>query len=128
METKDQRVKIISSGYRPKLKGPFKLRAVSEGYPTYAQNLGMELLIVPPGGTEEPHHHSDYETAIFVISGQGIVKFGDDLEDVSNFKQYDFLFIPPNVYHQPINTDESQPLVAIISRNTPYDVREKNAE
>lgn len=87
-----------------------------------AQALSMHLVEIPPGGKAEPHYHRGFETAIYVLAGRVETRYGERLcESVIN-EPGSFLFIPPNVPHQPINLSNSQPALAIVARN---DAREE---
>lgn len=82
------------------------------------QGLSMNLVIIPPNGTAEPHYHKDYETAIFILKGTIETRYGKGLKQSVINTAGDFLFIPPGVPHQPTNlTDE--PAQAIVARNDP---------
>jgi uncharacterized RmlC-like cupin family protein len=84
-----------------------------------AQGLSMNLIVIPPGGAAEPHTHLGYETAIYMLSGRVKTLYGAGLSKSVICEAGDFLFIPPNVPHQPINLSETEPARAIVSRNDP---------
>lgn len=84
-----------------------------------AQNLCMHLVIVPPGGKAVVHFHNGYETALYVIKGRAETRFGDNLEHSIVTEAGDFLFIPPNVPHYPVNLSETEEVIAVIARNDP---------
>lgn len=35
-----------------------------------SQSISMNLVIIPPGASAEPHFHKDYETAIYILQGR----------------------------------------------------------
>ena len=43
--------------------------------------------------------------------------FGEGLKESVITEQGDFLFIPPGVPHQPVNLSDTEPALAIVSRN-----------
>lgn len=84
-----------------------------------AKGLSMSLVIVPPGGAAEPHVHKDFETAIYVLKGQVETRYGPGLKQSVVNEAGDFVFIPPDIPHQPINLSAFEPAHAIIARNDP---------
>jgi uncharacterized RmlC-like cupin family protein len=84
-----------------------------------AQGIHMQLLTIPPGGRAKAHKHAAHETALYVISGEGGMYFGERLEQHLVSRAGDFVYIPANVPHLPYNMSQTQPCVAIISRTDP---------
>ncbi|MBL0344512.1 MAG: cupin domain-containing protein [Anaerolineales bacterium] len=103
---------FISKQQLPNFEG---ISAQSAG----TKNLCMHLVIIPPGGKAVAHYHNGYETTIYIIKGRAETKYGDNLEKSSINEAGDFLFIPPNVPHQPINLSETEEVVAVVARNDP---------
>ena len=98
---------------RQRLPNFVGVSAVSAG----ATGISMNLVIIPPGGFAEPHLHRDYETAIYLLQGRVETRYGSDLcQSVSN-EAGDFIFIPANVPHQPVNLSDTEPALAIVARN-----------
>ena len=64
----------------------------------------MHLVVIPPGGKATPHYHNGYETALYIIQGHAETRYGPNLEHSSINEAGDFLFIPPNVPHQPVKS------------------------
>ena len=86
---------------------------------TGTQHLCMHLLRIPPGGRAKAHVHAGHETAIYLISGQALVLHGEGLGHRDEMVAGDFMYIPPNVPHLPINTSDSEEAVAVIARTDP---------
>ena len=86
---------------------------------TGSTGLCMHLVVIPPGGKAVPHYHKDYETAIYIIQGRAETKYGPNLEHSTVNQSGDFLFIPPNVPHQPVNLSDREQVVAVVARNDP---------
>lgn len=84
-----------------------------------ASGLSLSLVIIPPGGRAEPHRHLGYETAIYVIEGSVETRFGEGLRETVVTDAGDFLFIAPDVPHQPVNLSDSSRAVAVVARNDP---------
>lgn len=77
----------------------------------------FNLIVIPPGGKAEPHSHSGFETALYVISGRARNHWGDRLQHSMETVAGDFVFIASNVPHYPENL--SEPAIAIVARNDP---------
>lgn len=84
-----------------------------------ATNISMNLVVIPPGATAEPHLHRGFESAVYMMRGSVRVRYGQRLERLLTLEEGDFLFIPANLPHQPINDDPVSPALAIVARNDP---------
>lgn len=83
------------------------------------KHLCMHLVIIPPGGKAIAHYHNGYETTIYIIKGRAETRYGEKLEHSSINEVGDFLFIPPNLPHQPVNLSETEEVIAVVARNDP---------
>jgi len=84
-----------------------------------AQGICMHLLTIPPRGQAKPHLHENHETAIYVISGEAEMRYGEGLARQSSVKAGDFLYIPAGMPHMPYNASEKEPCVAVLARTDP---------
>jgi uncharacterized RmlC-like cupin family protein len=84
-----------------------------------SQHLCMHLVIIPPGGRAVAHYHDGYETTIYIIQGKAETRYGKNLEFSTINEAGDFLFIPPNLPHQPINLSDTEQVIAVVARNDP---------
>ena len=82
-----------------------------------ATGVSMNLVIIPPGGAADPHLHRNYETAIYLLKGRVETRYGPGLRHSVVNEAGDFIFIPANVPHQPINLSDTEPTHAIVARN-----------
>jgi len=82
-----------------------------------ATGISMNLVIIPPGGAAVPHLHRNYETAIYLLKGRVETRYGPGLRHSVINEAGDFIFIPANVPHQPINLSDTEPAQAIVARN-----------
>jgi uncharacterized RmlC-like cupin family protein len=82
-----------------------------------AKGISMNLVIIPPGGSAEPHFHRDFETAIYLIKGRVETRYGQGLQQSVVNEAGDFIYIPPGVPHQPHNLSETEPAHAVVARN-----------
>jgi uncharacterized cupin superfamily protein len=65
------------------------------------------------------HKHADHETAIYVLSGESGMRYGEKLEHHLTVRAGDFLYIPADMPHLPYNQSESESCVAVIARTDP---------
>lgn len=84
-----------------------------------SNHLCMHLVIIPPGGKATPHYHNGYETALYIIQGRAETRYGPNLEYSSINEAGDFIFIPPDVPHQPVNLSDTEQVIAVVARNDP---------
>jgi uncharacterized RmlC-like cupin family protein len=84
-----------------------------------ARGLSMNLVVIPPGACAEPHYHSGYETAIYILRGRVETRYGPGLAKSVINETGDFMFIPADVPHQPFNLSGTEPALAIVARNDP---------
>jgi uncharacterized RmlC-like cupin family protein len=89
------------------------------GATTGAKGISMNLIIIPPGGAAEPHLHRGYETAIYLVKGRVETRYGPGLRQSVINEAGDFIFIPADVPHQPVNLSTTEPAHAVVARNDP---------
>jgi uncharacterized RmlC-like cupin family protein len=82
-----------------------------------SKHLCMHLVVIPPGGRAVAHYHDGYETTIYIIQGKAETRYGKKLEHSTINEAGDFLFIPPNLPHQPINLSDTEQVIAVVARN-----------
>jgi uncharacterized RmlC-like cupin family protein len=83
-----------------------------------ARGLCMVLLTIQPGDRAKAHLHEDHETAIYVVSGESVMWYGDCLQHHMVVGEGDMLYIPAGVPHLPANVSD-RPCVAVIARTDP---------
>lgn len=84
-----------------------------------ASAIHMQLLTVPPGARAKAHKHEAHETAIYMLSGEVGLYYGEKLENHMVTRAGDFVYIPANMPHLPYNMSETEPATAVISRTDP---------
>jgi len=84
-----------------------------------AKHLSMNMVIIPPGGAAKPHVHRGYETAIYVLRGRVKTQYGPGLKKSVINEAGDFIFIPADLPHQPMNLSDTEPAHALVARNDP---------
>ena len=84
-----------------------------------AQGLCMNLVTIPPSTRAKAHLHQDHETAIYVISGESEMWYGEQLEEHLVARAGDFVYIPAGMPHLPFNPSETAPCTCLIARTDP---------
>lgn len=75
-------------------------RLFKEGELSSAIN-GVNANIIYPGTGSEPHKHENTEHVYFILGGIGIVRVGDEEQEV---KEGDVIHMPPRIVHSIRNT------------------------
>jgi uncharacterized RmlC-like cupin family protein len=84
-----------------------------------AKGLSLLKVVIPPGRSAEPHIHKGFESAIYLIQGKVETRYGEGLKKSVVNEAGDFIFIPPDVPHQPVNLSDTETAIAIVARNDP---------
>jgi uncharacterized RmlC-like cupin family protein len=84
-----------------------------------ASAIHMQLLTMPPGAHAKAHKHEHHETAIYVLSGEGAMYYGEQLEQHMVVRAGDFVYIPANMPHLPYNMSQTEPCTAVVARTDP---------
>ena len=84
-----------------------------------AQAICLHLLTIPPGGRARAHLHENHETAIYVLSGEAEMWYGEDLREYMLTRAGDFVYIPAGTPHLPSNPSKTETCVALIARTDP---------
>lgn len=81
-----------------------------------ASRISMNVVVIPPHGAAEPHSHRGFETAVYIMRGRVDVRYGPALDELLTVEEGDFVFIPADLPHQPVNHG-AEPALAIVARN-----------
>lgn len=84
-----------------------------------AEGLCLQLASLQPGARSRAHQHDDHESAAYVISGEMVLWFGEQLEHRVVAGPGDFLYIPSSVPHLVLNPSDTEPAVAVLARTDP---------
>lgn len=87
---------------------------------TGSSGICMHILTIPPGARAKAHKHETHETAIYVIDGEAIMYWGDNLENLMETRVGDMIYIPAGVPHLPLNVS-NKPATAVIARTDPHE-------
>lgn len=105
----------IASGSMTRVAG------VSQGL-VGTKGIHLAIATIPPGCASSPHYHVNCESAIYVVKGRGRFLTGENLEKSLPIGPGDFIYVPPNAIHQPVNDSLTEPMELIVARNTPVEI------
>ena len=86
------------------------------------EGIHLAIATIPPGCASSPHYHVNCESAIYVVRGSGRFLSGPSLEESDTISKGDFIYVPPNSVHQPINDSETDAMELIVARNAPVEI------
>src|SRR5258705_13962751 len=85
-----------------------------------AQALCLHLVTIPPGTRGVPHLHEGHESAIYTVSGETEVWYGEGLMQRTVVRAGDFMYVPPGIPHLPVNRSDVV-TVAVVARTDPQE-------
>jgi len=86
---------------------------------TGARKINLQIAAIPPGAWSKAHKHAGHETAIYVLSGEAGMWYGEKLEDHLVAQAGDFVYVPADIPHLPYNLSDVDYCVAIVARTDP---------
>ncbi len=81
-----------------------------------SERLALQLVRIPPGVRSAAHSHGEHESAAYVLEGEVVTWFGDQLLDHVVARKGDFVFIPAGVPHVAANYGDME-AVALLARS-----------
>jgi uncharacterized RmlC-like cupin family protein len=102
----------------PQTSGMHRLAAVSRLL-VGSSKLWAGVLMAEPGTVSSVHHHGPQETVVYVAEGSSRLRWGRRLEHETDLEAGDFLYVPPFLPHQEINTAPDRPALWIVVRSGP---------
>ena len=105
----------INSGSMTRLAGVSQALGGAEG-------IHLAIATIPPGCASSPHYHVNCESAIYVSKGKGRFLTGKRLETSLDISEGDFIYVPPDSVHQPVNDSLSDTMELIVARNAPVEI------
>jgi quercetin dioxygenase-like cupin family protein len=83
---------------------------------TGSRNLGLSIVLMPPGSRIKRHRH-DYEEAYYVVAGRGLMYLEGvgDIELVPDRTVY----VPANAIHGQVNTCDTDELRIVLALSPP---------
>jgi uncharacterized RmlC-like cupin family protein len=86
-----------------------------------AQNIYMAQFRVPAGAQSRPHYHENCESAVYMLTGSLLVKWGDRLEHEVVLEPGDLVYVPPRETHVLENVSLSEPAEYVVARDSPLE-------
>jgi uncharacterized RmlC-like cupin family protein len=86
-----------------------------------ALNIYMGHFRVPPGARSLPHYHEGCESAVYMLSGGLLVKWGDRLEKELKLDPGDMVYVPPRETHVLENTSDTEGAEYVVARDSPHE-------
>ena len=80
------------------------------------EGLWAGFVTSDPGAEAGWHHHGDYETAIYVLSGRFVMEFGPGGTETFEAGPGDFIHVPKGAIHRELNPSDEE-LQAIVVRS-----------
>lgn len=80
--------------------------------------LCLHRLVLPPATRGRPHFHAGHESAIFITAGTVEVWHGMSLAEHVVLQAGDYIYIPPDIPHLPVNTGRCD-MIALVARTDP---------
>lgn len=112
-------VRVTRSGHldpnTPQSDGIQRLAAVNSNLMD-SSKLCAGLMIAEPHTSSSVHHHGDQETVIYVLRGNGQVRWGRYGESSEIVRPGDFVFIPAGLHHQELNPS-SEVVIWVVIRS-----------
>jgi uncharacterized RmlC-like cupin family protein len=81
------------------------------------QRTWIGAVSLKPNAKTGGHHHGRHEVAVYVLRGQGQVRWGDHLEFAADIGSGDFIYFTPYVPHQELNLDADDTLDFVVVRS-----------
>lgn len=88
---------------------------------TGASNIYMAVFRVPAGARTRPHYHAGCESAVYMLSGAMMVRWGDNLEESVEVVPGDLLYVPPRETHVLENLSETTDAEYVVARDAPQE-------
>jgi uncharacterized RmlC-like cupin family protein len=79
----------------------------------------MGVFRVPAGQRSRPHYHANCESAVYMLTGQLLIRWGDNLEDAVELDPGDMVYVPPRETHVLENLSADQPAEYVVARDAP---------
>jgi uncharacterized RmlC-like cupin family protein len=96
----------------------FEYRAGVVAETVASEKLALQLVRIQPGVRSQAHSHGEHESAAYVLEGEIVTWFGDELLKHVTARTGDFVFIPPGVPHVAANYGDVD-AVALVARSDP---------
>jgi uncharacterized RmlC-like cupin family protein len=96
----------------------FEYRAGVVAETVASERLALQLVRIQPGVRSQAHSHGEHESAVYVLEGEVVTWFGDELLKHVTARAGDFVYIPAGVTHVAANYGDAD-AVALVARTDP---------
>ncbi len=86
-----------------------------------ASGIYMGVFRVPAGARSRAHYHEHCESAVYMLSGDLRVKWGDRLEQELVLEPGDLVYVPPRETHVLQNASATEPAEYVVARNSAHE-------
>lgn len=86
-----------------------------------ATNIYMGVFRVPAGARSRPHYHANCESAVYMLSGHLLVRWGDNLEQSVQLDPGDLVYVPPRETHILENLSDAEAAEYVVARDAPHE-------
>ena len=86
-----------------------------------AHNIYMGVFRVPAGARSRPHYHENCESAVYMLSGKLLVRWGDNLEEAVELEPGDLVYVPPRETHILENLSDGDAAEYVVARDAPHE-------
>ncbi len=86
-----------------------------------AHSIYMGRFRVPPSARSLPHYHENCESAVYMLSGRLLVKWGDRLERELSLEPGDMVYVPPRETHVLENVSDNEAAEYVVARDSPLE-------
>ncbi|RJL32775.1 cupin domain-containing protein [Bailinhaonella thermotolerans] len=112
-------VKIVRSAPMYEGKQDLKFFSGIAAETVGSRGICMHLLTIPAGAAGRAHKHEHHESAIYMLKGRVGVWYGEGLRGYQEVGPGEFVYVPADVPHLPVNLSETEPAEAVIARTDP---------
>lgn len=84
-----------------------------------ARHIYMGVFRVPAGARSRPHYHASCESAVYMLSGRLLVRWGDALEETVEIGPGDMVYVPPRETHVLENVSADADAEYVVARDSP---------
>ncbi len=83
------------------------------------RHISMNKVVIPPGKSAKAHIHKGFESVVYIIKGRVKTLYGEGLKKSIINEAGDFLYIPADLPHKPVNLSATEEAEAIVARTDP---------
>jgi uncharacterized RmlC-like cupin family protein len=86
-----------------------------------AKRIHLQLVTIPPKGRSKAHLHEHHETAVYILGGELVLWYGENLREELVVHRGEFAYIPAGVPHVAYNPSATEPAAGVVARTYPND-------